>query len=149
MGLSPREFFTTFATAMNTRDVATLEGMTHPDFVAFMPQSGERSRGLAALLIQGDAYPGGVPEVPLLPDVQFMGDEERWAITPGFTVVPLASANEFTIIGRVPYPDGTVWHSLLMVELRDERLYRMDIYFAPEMPAPIQDSMLSGSAGTQ
>jgi hypothetical protein len=149
MGLSPRELFTTFATAMNTRDHATLEALTHPDFVAFMPQSGERSRGLEALILQGDLYPGGVPDVPPLPEVQLVGDDERWAITPGFTVVPLAAANRFTIIGRVPYPDGTVWHSVLLVELRDEKVYRMDIYFAPEMPAPLMGALLTGSAGTQ
>ena len=149
MGLSPREFFTTFATAMNARDYDTLEEMIHPEFVASMPQSGERSRGLEGFKIQAEMYPGGVPDVPLLPEAQLVGDDERWVITPGFTVVPLASRNEFTVIGRVPYPDGTVWHSLLMVELRDELLYRMDIYFAPEMDAPLMDALLSRSEGTQ
>jgi hypothetical protein len=149
MGLSPREFFTTFATAMNAGDYDTLEALIHPDFVAFMPQSGERSRGLEALKFEREMYPGGVPDVPLLPNAQLFGDDERWVITPGFTVVPLATTNEFTIIGRVPYPDGTVWHSLLMVELRDTLLYRLDIYFAPEMKAPLMDALLSRSEGTQ
>jgi len=149
MTLSPREFFTTFATAMNLRDYDTLEPMIHPEFVASMPQSGERSRGLEAFKLQAEMYPGGVPDVPLLPNAHLVGDDERWVITPGFTVVPLATANEFTIIGRVPYPDGTVWHSVLMVELREELLYRMDIYFAPEMEAPLMDSLLSRSEGTR
>jgi len=147
--MTPREFFTTFTTALNTRDHATLQRLTHPEFVLFMPQTGERSRGLEALIVQGDMYPGGVPDVPPLPEVQFLGDEERWALSPGFTVVPLADAHEFTIIGRVPYPDGKVWHSVLIAELRDEKLYRMDVYFAPEMEAPLMDALLTASAGTQ
>ena len=147
MGLSPRELFTKFATALNTRDLATLHQLAHPELVFFMPQSGERSTGLEALIVHGDAYPGGVPEVPLSPEV-FVGEEERWVITPGFTVVPLAAGNKFTIIARVPYPDGKVYHSVLIVELRDELVYRMDVYFAPEMPAPLL-GVLTGSAGTQ
>jgi hypothetical protein len=145
--LNPREFFTAFATAMNARDYSTLEGMVHPDFVTFMPQSGEQSRGLEGFRLQGDAYPGGAPDVPPLPEVRLFGDDERWAITPAFTVVPLASPSDYTIVGRVTYPDGNVWHSVLMVELRDERLYRMEVYFAPELPAPLAESIATFPRG--
>ena len=147
--MNPREFFTTFATAMNARDFSTLESLVHPDCVALMPQSGERSRGFEAFRLQAEMYPGGVPDVPALPEVQFLGDEERWVITPGFTVVPLASPNQFTIVGSVRYPDGKLWHSVMMVELRDERLFRAEVFFAPEMPAPLMDSLMGTSEGTQ
>ncbi len=149
MGLSPREFFTKFAGAMNARDYATLEPMVHPDFLARMPQSGEQSRGLEGFRLQAESYPGGIPDVPPLGEVQLLGDEERWVITPGFTVVPLGSATEFTIVGRVAYPDGKLWHSVMVVELRDELLYRVDFFFAPEMPAPLLGSLPTWSADKQ
>jgi hypothetical protein len=147
MAFNPREFFMAFATAMNERDYETLGRLLHPDFVAFMPQSGEQSRGVEGFKLQSEAYPGGVPDMPQLPDVKFVGDDELWAITPSFTVVPLATPNEFTIISRVTYPDGVAWHSIVMVELRDELLYRTEFFFAPELRAPLAESIARYSRG--
>ena len=68
-----------------------------------------------------------------------LGDEERWAISPGYTVIPLASPNAFTVKYRVQYPDGHWWHVVGQIELRDGKMYRMENYFAPEMPAPLAE----------
>jgi hypothetical protein len=139
--MNGREFFTRFATAVNSRDRRVLESMFHPEFTAWSPQSGERSRGFAEFWAQLEAYPGGAPEMPQLPDSRLIGDDERWAITPSYTVVPLAAPNEFTVLSAVAYPDGTRWHSVAFVELRDHLIYRMEFYFAPELQAPLAQSI--------
>jgi hypothetical protein len=141
MAFNARDFFTRFATAVNARDRATLEPMFHPDFSATSPQTGEIARGFAQFWEQLLSYPGGAPDMPLLPEARLYGDDERWAITPSYTVVPLKAPNEFTVIDRTQYPDGTVWHSVALVEIRDELLFRLELFFAPEMPAPLAQSM--------
>ena len=60
---------------------------------------------------------------------------------PGYTVVPLASPDEFTVTYRVQYPDGRWWRVVSHAVVRDNKLYRMENYFAPELPAPLAESM--------
>src|SRR5689334_7044466 len=109
--------FTRLLIALNTRDVATLRELIHPDVVSRSPQSAERSHGVDAFLAEGDNYPGGTPEVSI-PDSKLVLDDDRWAITPSFTVVPLASPTSFTVVMKVRYPDGLDWFAVLLVELR-------------------------------
>ena len=94
-----------------------------------------------------ESYPGGAPNMPLLPDARLIRDDERWAITPSYTVVPLASPNEFTVLSATAYPDGRRWHVVSMVELRDDSIYRMEFYFAPELAAPLAESIAAFGRG--
>ena len=135
-----QELFNRFATALNEGDLEAIGGMLHRDFVADSPQSGERSRGFEAFRAQFTSYPGGVPDTPM-PDVRIAVDEQRWAITPSFTVVPLASGSDFTFAMRSQYPDGSWWHVVTLVELRDDKIYRLEFYFAPELRAPLAESI--------
>ena len=80
-------------------------------------------------------------ENPLRTAARLLVDEDRWAITPAYTVVPLASRNEFTTLLRTQYPDGRWWHIIVLVELRDERVYRTENYFAPELAPPLPESI--------
>jgi hypothetical protein len=137
MATNPREFFTRFSRAVNARDRDTLVGMFHREFEAVSPQTGEVSRGFEQFWDQLVSYPGGAPDMPELPETRLLGDEERWAITPSYTVIPLRTPNDFTVIDRTIYPDGTAWHTVALVELRDDLLYRIELYHAPEMPPPL------------
>ncbi len=134
MASNGHEFFTRFVSALNSRDRDTLESLFHPDFVAEIPQSGERSRGFAAFWAQVEGWPDGSPVAPYLPDARLLGDDDRWAITPAYTVVPLTSSGKFTLLYHSVYPDGTSWFVVGLIELRDEKLFRMENYFAPELP---------------
>ena len=126
-----------FIRAMYDQDADFLRENMNPDFLSDLPQSGERSRGFEQFWAQLVAYPGGGPAPDEeLPEFRVVGDDERWALTPGYSIVPLANANEFTIVGSTRYPDGVLWHMIMSIELRDEKLYRMVSFFAPEMPAP-------------
>ena len=140
-------FFVRFLRAMDERDFATLEKMIHPDLVSDMPQSGERTVGFAGFRAQLEQYPGGGVQNPVATDARLLADAERWAITPAYTVVPLAGRNEFTVLFRAQYPDGRWWHMLTLVELRDEKIYRTVNYFAPEMPAPLAESIAAYQHG--
>jgi hypothetical protein len=64
MPVNARDFLTRFATAVNSRDKASLQAMFHPEFTAWSPQSGERSRGFDGFWAQMENYPGGPPEMP-------------------------------------------------------------------------------------
>jgi hypothetical protein len=137
--LAPREIFTRLVRAIETSDAATIESLVHPDFVADMPQSGERVRGVAAIIAQNESYPSGPvdPGQWDLDQATIVGEEERWAISPAYSVIPLATANKFTIVQRAQYPDGSWWRVVILAELRDEKLYRGEFFFAPEMPPPL------------
>ena len=106
-----------------------------------MPQSGERARGFQGFWAQMEQYPGGGVENSIETEGRLLTDEDRWAITPAYTVVPLATRSEFTVLMRTQYPDGRWWHVVTLVEMRDERLYRTTNYFAPELPAPLAESI--------
>lgn len=136
--MKPREVFTRFVEAMNALDFDALEQLIHPDYVNDYPQSGERFRGFAAFRAQLEGYPGGGLEAGSA-DVQnskLVGDDERWVITPGYTVLPLAGPDRFTTVTRTRYPDGSRWWVVAIIEMRDGLIYRGETYFAPEFEPP-------------
>jgi SnoaL-like domain len=136
-----------YLAALRDRDREQLAALLDEDFVTEIPQSGERNRGADSFLAELEAYPGGGPVIPSASEVHVLEDEERWAMTPGFTVVPLASPDEFTVTYRMLYPDGQWWHVVCQMQLRGDKLYRMETYFAPELPAPLAESIATFSRG--
>ncbi len=147
MSIDTQDVLARFLSGIEERDKDKLAGVLHEDFVIEIPQSGERTKGLEAFWTELQSYPGGGPLVPALPDITVVGAEERWAISPGYTVVPLASPNEFTVTFRVRYPDGRWWHVVGLAVVRDNKLFRLQNYFAPEMPAPLAESIEAFSPG--
>jgi hypothetical protein len=147
VAFDPQQFFVRFVRAIDQHDLATLESMIHPEMVGDIPQSGERSRGFEQFRAQLEQYPGGGVQNPVETEARVVADEERWAITPSYTVVPLAGRNEFTVLMRAQYPDGRWWRIIVLVELRDEKIYRAENYFAPELPAPLAESIAAYQHG--
>ena len=141
MPFDARDFFLRFITAMNSFDYAQIKPLLHPDLIVSLPQSGERSFGPDAFLEQLASYPGITPDMLQLTEPQIFGEDERWAISPGYTVVPLTSPNEFTSVFRAQYPDGSSWWVVALVELRDEKVYRVENFFAPVLAAPLPESI--------
>ena len=94
---SKKDFFKRYVRAIAESDFASLETMIHPDYVGDYPQSGERFRGFAAFRAQLENYPGGLPAARFDdPNTKILGEEERWAISPGYTVLPLEAPERFT-----------------------------------------------------
>jgi ketosteroid isomerase-like protein len=97
-------------------DEAAFRAFVHEDFVQEWPQTGERVRGKDACLNIARNYPGGPPQISLR---QINGEGSHW-----------------TVEGLGRYPDGTDYHIVALLELRDGRLARETDYFGPEYPAP-------------
>jgi hypothetical protein len=134
---SAREVLRQFVVLMGTNNFEELEAIVHPDFEGQYPQSRERYRGFAGLRAQFETYPGGLPVARTEPEnVMLLGDEERWVMTPGYTVLPLAGPDRYTAVLRTTYPDGSHWHIINIIELKDDLIYRTITYFAPEFERP-------------
>ncbi|HUR15658.1 MAG TPA: nuclear transport factor 2 family protein [Candidatus Limnocylindrales bacterium] len=137
MPVSKSEFFTRYVKAIADRDFDALEGMIHRDYVGEYPQSGERFTGFPAFRAQLENYPGGLPAARSDdPNTKILGDDERWAISPGYTVLPLAGPERYTTVTRAPYPDGSRWWVVSILTLKDDRVAHAETYFAPEFEPP-------------
>lgn len=131
-----RDLFTRFVAAMNAQDRDALAEMMAPDYVGFYPQSGERFHGFAAFWAQLERYPGGLDSGADTDQAMLIGDDERWVITPGYTVLPLSAPERYTTVVRTSYPDGSIWHIVSIVQIRDGRIAASETYFAPEFEPP-------------
>jgi len=134
---STQEFFMRYVKAIADRDFTTLEQCIHEEYVGDYPQSGERFRGFAAFRAQLEKYPGGLPAARFDdPHTKILGDEERWAISPGYTVLPLQGPERFTTVTRAPYPDGSRWWVVSILTLKEGKVWHAETYFAPEFDPP-------------
>jgi hypothetical protein len=132
-----QEFFRRYVNAIAGRDFPALEAMVHAEYVGEYPQSGERFRGFAALRFQLEQYPGGLPAANFSESrTKVLGEEERWAISPGYTVLPLNAPERFTTVSRSPYPDGSIWWVVSILTLKDDKVWHAETYFAPEFEPP-------------
>lgn len=144
--MDARQIFERWVKAMNELDLPVLEEILHPDVVVEYPQSGERMRGFEPFRAMLRGYPGGL-ERDSVEQVGVVEGDERWAISPGYTVVPLTQPDRYTTLVRLAYPDGSWWHAVTFVELKDGKVHRLESYFAPEMPAPLAESIATFGHG--
>jgi hypothetical protein len=134
---SKQEFFRRYMRAIADQDFDTLESMIHAEYVSEYPQSGERFRGFAAFRFQLEKYPGGLPgERYDDKSSKILGDDERWAISPGYTVLPLTGPDRFTTVTRSGYPDGSRWWIVSILTMKDDKIWHAETYFAPEFEPP-------------
>lgn len=132
-----RELFTRLVTAMNSGEFDVLSEIVAEDFEGYFPQSGERFRGIAAFRAQLEGYPGGHQVGTTDPQrAVVVGDDERWVITPGYTVLPLAGPERYTTVVKTTYPDGSIWHVVSIVQVRDGKFASTETYFAPAFDPP-------------
>lgn len=97
-------------------DEAAYTAIVHDDLVQDWPQSGERVRGRTACLTIARNYPGGPPQITL---GRISGTGDLWVVE-----------------GSSRYPDGTDYHVVSILELRDGKIARQTDYFGPTFPAP-------------
>lgn len=142
MAVDPEAFFAKWLSAINTLDWNALETMVDPEVILERPQSGELIRGFAALRKELESYPGGIPaDSADVAHSTVVQEPDRWAITPGYTVVRMSNAERYTTVVKSVYPDGSRWWTITTVETRSERIHRLTSFFAPEMPAPLAESI--------
>lgn len=129
-----RALFERYMAALNSRDVATLGDLLHPDFEDHYPQSGEVTRGAANLTALITNYPGQYED---LGRDRVIGGEDRYVSTAMFTVLRVEGNDDiFTGVQRARYPDGSVWIIILIAELKDGLIYRTQSFWAPTFDPP-------------
>jgi len=121
-----------FYAAINQRDFDGIRGLVTDDLVQEWPQSGERIRGVANALAVLSNYPG-------LPDIDVKkvhGSEDRWLLTPSYTLLRVTgSGDQYTTEELIHYPNGEQWHSVGIVEFRNDRVAKITNYFAAPFAA--------------
>lgn len=131
--LSNEDVVRAYARANEAHDADRLTELRHPDWTAEWPQSGERVRGDANMRALDEHWPGGEPEPRA---TRVVGSEDRWVITPGYTLQRIVGSGDFWWAdGTITYPDGSTWFLALLMELRDGRVYRETVYFAEPFEA--------------
>lgn len=131
---SNREVVERATQALARRDFAALRVVTQPDIAIEWPQSGERIRGLENMIAGIQNYPGGMPT---LEDARVIGAEDRWVMTPAFTVLRVeGSGDVYTTVARLTYQNGEVWHLVGISELRNGKIAKQTQFFAAPFEAP-------------
>ena len=122
---------------VNLREFDKLNEVFHEDAVTEWPQSGERVIGLDDARHIFESYPNEGPEVKT-GELEFVqGDEDRYVLTPMFTMVKAQGNDDVvTTTMRTRYPDGTDWYIITIVTVLDGKISRNVQYFAPVYEAP-------------
>lgn len=130
----PERVMSTMAEIITNHDWGRLPEVLHEDAVFEYPQSGEVFRGVANIRAQFENYPDLDPGTSQLAEV--IG-EDAYALTPSYTLIRVEGAGlRATAVIRVRYPDGSHWWAINLFDLRDGRISRSRVYFAPDFEAP-------------
>jgi hypothetical protein len=133
MATSDRDLIERYIQAEAERDWDKLVAMRHDDWAEDWPQSGERIVGSVNWRLVHENFPG-------YPDIhvgKIEGADPVVVTTPAFTLVRLSGAGDAWVVqGINHYPDGSVYHIVKLVELRDARVHKETTYFSPRSDAP-------------
>lgn len=124
-----------FVRAVEESDFETMAGLLADDVVDETPQSGERTRGRDNYLAIRREYPGGA--ITVQPGTgRIVGSEDRWVLTPSFNILKVeGSGDVYTYAGTVRYPNGEIWHVIVILELRDAKIARMTSWYGEPFEA--------------
>lgn len=124
--------------AMDRGDWDAVAEMVHPDYMDEMPQSRERTRGWQNMRAILEGFPDSTGGAPATAEgIQVVEPDAQWVMSPAFTLVKVqGNLDRYTVTTRARYPDGSYWHAIFLVRLKDGKLWRTTSYFAPEFPAP-------------
>ncbi len=122
---------------MGQRDYDAIDRLLTDDHVSEYPQSGEVIRGKRNFRAVLENYPGGLPKGGTDRAASLIIGSDEWAMTPTFTLVRLTGSGSLrTAIIRSRYPDGSTWRVINLMEIRDGRIAKATVYFAPMFEAP-------------
>jgi ketosteroid isomerase-like protein len=133
--MTNEEIVRRYATAMMEFDFDTLDQLRHPEWTAVWPQSGELVRGTAHDRTIMENYPGGAPR--LMPGGRLVGSEDRWAVSPLGGAYRVAGEGEnWWGEWKMRYADGRIWYTVVLIELRDGKVYRETVYWPEPFEPP-------------
>ncbi len=123
-----------FAEVITARDWDRLRDFVAEDAVFEYPQSGERFRGIANIRATFENYPDMGPGTSHVEEI--IGGT-TYALTPTYTIIGIdGSGDHGTAVSRIRYPDGSSWWAANLYEIRDGRISRSRVFFAPDFDAP-------------
>ena len=129
-----RAVFERYLIAVNGRDADALDDVLHPDFEDLYPQTGELTRGADNLKQIINNYPGGYEGEGL---GEVFGAEDRWVATPMFSMLRIEGTGDvFTAVQKGRYPDGTDWYIVVIAQIKDGRVWRVQSFWAPTLEPP-------------
>ena len=130
----PRAVFEAWLRAMNDGDTDALGALVHRDFTETYPQSGELIRGLDNLRAEMKGHPGGYQGKGT---DRVVGSADRWVVTPSATVVRIEGGGDtFTGVSKIHYSDGTDWYAVMIGEIREGRVWRVQTFWGETFEAP-------------
>jgi hypothetical protein len=133
--MTNEELVRRYAEALVAQDLDAVAALRHAEWAARWPQSGEFIRGSANDRAIMDNYPGGAPR--LLPQGRVMGSEDRWAVSPlGGVYRVVGEGENWWGEYRMRYPDGRIWFTVMLLELRDGKVWRETSYWAEPFDPP-------------
>lgn len=136
---SNRETCERYAKALVDRDWRTISSLLHDDYIGEFPQTGEVIRGRANFEAVYSNYPTELPDGEVL---QLAGEADPEVVVStamGFGVpmmTVMSGSDSFTVAGKNTYPDGSVFHVIAIVHLKEGKIHRESIYWAPPDEAP-------------
>jgi hypothetical protein len=131
---SNEEIVRRYVEAHERHDGETLAELRAPDWTAELPQSLERIRGHANDRAIMDNWPGGRPSAET---GRIVGSEDHWVLTPAWTYQRVAGDGDAWWADAIArYPDGSTWHAVILLELRDGAIVRDTWFFGPQLEAP-------------
>jgi ketosteroid isomerase-like protein len=134
--MSGRVIVERYAAALAANDSAMTRECLDPDYVGRYPQSGEVIRGIANRLAIGENFPGQEERRLGGTIDEIRGRDDEFVSSPSWTIVHLiGSGDEFTLTGTVTYPDGEIWHAVVIITVRGGKIWRETDYFAPPFEA--------------
>lgn len=132
--MTNEEIARAYALAHETDDGDVMRALRHPDWVAEIPQSGERIRGHANDRAIAANWPGGRPSGTVH---RVVGAEDRWVTTPAWTLQRVAGSGDmWWVEADAHYPDGSKWSVVIIAELRDGKVLRERWHFGQPFEAP-------------
>jgi hypothetical protein len=128
-----RELVEGYIQAEADRDWDTLQAMRHGDWTEAWPQSGERIVGDHNWRQVHENFPG-------YPDIHvgtIDGADPTYVMSPAFTLVKLSGVGDAWVMqGINRYADGSIFHIVKLIELRDDKVHAETTYFSPKSEPP-------------
>lgn len=123
-----------YAQALAANDLESLGRMRHADWVADLPQSGERFRGHAAVVAVDRDYPGGLPSGA---EQHLGGAEDRWALSPSYVPLRIDGRGVHWVSeSELTYATGERVRSVALLTFRDRRAIAERWYYCAALEPP-------------
>jgi len=132
--MSNEDLVRSYVEATVAGDLEGEASLRHSEWSVHWPQSGERVMDEASYDQIIRNYPGGSPTSRVK---RIAGTEDRYVATPSGTLARVGGQGDFWVgEWEVTYPDGVTYLCVDLMDLRDGKVWRETVYWAPLFDAP-------------